>query len=119
MGRGRNAVFLAELGHRVVATDIAENGLAKARKLASARRVNVGFRHLDLQGWQWLEAVVAVFIQFAAPALRDEIFSEMKRSVPRWAHPAPRLSPEAARVSNGRAADRRTAVHGVTPAGGL
>lgn len=84
-GEGRNSVFLAELGHRVVATDIAEEGLAKARKLAAARGANVEFRHLDLQGWQWpdaeFDAVVAVFIQFAPPALRDEIFSGMKRSV--------------------------------------
>ena len=33
-GEGRNSVFLAELGHRVVATDIAEQGIAKALKLA-------------------------------------------------------------------------------------
>jgi len=84
-GEGRNSVFLAELGHQVLATDIAETGLAKAQKLADARRVSVEFRHLDLQGWQWPEAefdaVVAVFIQFAPPAFRDEIFSGMKRAV--------------------------------------
>jgi SAM-dependent methyltransferase len=84
-GEGRNSVFLAELGHRVVATDIAEAGIAKARKLAEARGVSVEFRHLDLQGWQWpqaeLDAVVAIFIQFAPPALRDEIFAGMKRAV--------------------------------------
>jgi SAM-dependent methyltransferase len=84
-GEGRNSVFLAELGHRVVATDIAEAGLAKAQKLAGARGVSVEFRHLDLQGWPWPEAefdaVVAVFIQFAPPAFRDEIFAGMKRSV--------------------------------------
>lgn len=84
-GEGRNSVFLAELGHRVVATDVAEEGLAKARKLAAARGADVDFRHLDLQGWQWpdaaFDAVVAVFIQFAPPTLRDEIFAGMKRSV--------------------------------------
>jgi SAM-dependent methyltransferase len=84
-GEGRNSVFLAELGHRVVATDIAEEGLAKARKLAQARGASVEFRHLDLQGWQWPEAefdaVVAVFIQFAPPVFRDEIFAGMKRAV--------------------------------------
>jgi SAM-dependent methyltransferase len=84
-GEGRNSVFLAERGHRVVATDIAEAALAKARKLAAARGVSVEFRHLDLQGWHWPEAefdaAVAVFIQFAPPALRDEIFAGMKRSV--------------------------------------
>lgn len=84
-GEGRNSVFLAEMGHRVVATDIAEHGIAKAQKLADARGVNVEFRHLDLQGWRWPEAefdaVVAVFIQFAPPAFRDEIFAGMKRAV--------------------------------------
>jgi SAM-dependent methyltransferase len=84
-GEGRNSVFLAEIGHRVVATDIAQEGLAKAQKLAAARGVSVEFRHLDLQGWQWPEAefdaVVAVFIQFAPPAFRDEIFAGMKRAV--------------------------------------
>jgi SAM-dependent methyltransferase len=84
-GEGRNSVFLAELGHRVVATDIAEEGIAKARKLAAARGVSVEFRHLDLQGWPWPEAefaaVVAVFIQFAPPAFRDEMFVGMKRAV--------------------------------------
>lgn len=55
-GEGRNSVFLAELGHQVLATDIAEQGVAKARKLANTRGVNVDFRLLDLQGWDWPEA---------------------------------------------------------------
>lgn len=84
-GEGRNSVFLAELGHEVVATDIAQQAIDKARKLADARKVAVDFRHLDLQGWRWpdaeFDAVVAVFIQFAPPAFRDEIFAGMKRSV--------------------------------------
>lgn len=84
-GEGRNSVFLAETGHRVVATDIAEAALTKAHKLADARHVSVEFRHLDLQGWQWpnaeFDAVVAVFIQFASPAFRDEIFAGMKRAL--------------------------------------
>jgi cyclopropane fatty-acyl-phospholipid synthase-like methyltransferase len=84
-GEGRNSVFLAEMGHRVVATDIAENGIAKAERLAVTRGVSVEFRRLDLQGWQWPEAqfdaVVAIFIQFAPPAFRDEIFAGLKRAV--------------------------------------
>jgi SAM-dependent methyltransferase len=84
-GEGRNSVFLAEMSHRVLATDIAEEGIAKAQKLAAARDVRVEFRQLDLQGWQWPEAefdaVVAVFIQFAPPAFRDEIFKGMKRAL--------------------------------------
>jgi SAM-dependent methyltransferase len=84
-GEGRNSVYLAEQGHQVVATDIAEAGIAKARKLAEARGVSVDFRHVDLHLWQWpraaFDAVVAVFIQFAPPAFRDEIFAGMKQAV--------------------------------------
>ncbi len=36
-GEGRNAAFLAGLGHRVVAVDQSEVGLAKAKKLAADR----------------------------------------------------------------------------------
>lgn len=84
-GEGRNSVFLAEQGHDVVATDVAEHGIAKARQLARVRGVEVEFRQLDLRGWRWpvaeFDAVVAVFIQFAPPAFRDEIFAGMKQSV--------------------------------------
>ena len=84
-GEGRNSVFLAELGHRVVATDIAPAGIAKAQKLAAARGVSVEFRQLDLQGWQWPEAefdaAAAIFLQFAPPAFRDEIFAGLKLAV--------------------------------------
>lgn len=36
-GEGRNAVYLAGIGHRVVAVDQSEVGLAKARRLAADR----------------------------------------------------------------------------------
>ena len=36
-GEGRNAAYLAGLGHRVVAVDQSEVGLAKARRLAADR----------------------------------------------------------------------------------
>jgi SAM-dependent methyltransferase len=84
-GEGRNSVFLAELGHRVVATDVAAAGIAKARKLANARGVSIDYLQLDLHGWKWpdaeFDAVVAIFIQFAPPAFRDEIFAGIKRAV--------------------------------------
>jgi len=40
-GEGRNAAFLASLGHRVVAVDQSEVGLAKARKLAADRGLTI------------------------------------------------------------------------------
>jgi len=40
-GEGRNAVYLAGLGHRVVAVDQSEVGLAKARRLAADRDLTI------------------------------------------------------------------------------
>lgn len=40
-GEGRNAVYVAGLGHRVVAVDQSEVGLAKARRLAADRDLTI------------------------------------------------------------------------------
>ncbi len=40
-GEGRNAVHLAQLGHRVLAQDLTAVGLAKAEALAQSRGVTI------------------------------------------------------------------------------
>jgi len=64
-GEGRNAVFLAEQGHDVVAVDASAIGLAKAQRLASERGVAIETVVADLadfaiaaHGW---DAVVSIF----------------------------------------------------------
>lgn len=47
-GEGRNAVFLAQRGHAVVAVDQSSVGLEKARKLASDRGVEIETQVADL-----------------------------------------------------------------------
>lgn len=47
-GEGRNAAFLASLGHRVLAVDQSEVGLAKARRLAADRGLTIETRAADL-----------------------------------------------------------------------
>ena len=47
-GEGRNAAYLAGLGHRVVAVDQSEVGLAKARRLAAARGLAIDAVCADL-----------------------------------------------------------------------
>ncbi len=47
-GEGRNAVFLAGLGHRVTAVDASAVGLDKARRLAAERGVTMETRVADL-----------------------------------------------------------------------
>lgn len=84
-GEGRNSVFMAQKGCNVVAMDSSSVGLEKARRLAADKGVAVDFRVADLRTWEWeaavFDMVAAIFIQFAEPAFRAEIFAGMKRSV--------------------------------------
>ena len=84
-GEGRNGVWLAEQGFEVHAIDGSSVGLDKSRALAAQRGVALTHDHVDLKTWTWPEArydgVVAIFIQFADPAFRREIFEGMKASV--------------------------------------
>jgi cyclopropane fatty-acyl-phospholipid synthase-like methyltransferase len=78
-GEGRNAVWLAQQGCEVVAIDISPVAIEKARRLAAARGVHVAFELVDVRDWHWppraFDAVVSIFIQFAAPAERAELFA--------------------------------------------
>ena len=82
-GEGRNSVWLAQRGVQVDAFDIAEVGVAKARRLASAQGVTVNFQVADCDSFAWPEAhydgVAAIFVQFADPALRERLFAKLQR----------------------------------------
>jgi SAM-dependent methyltransferase len=76
-GEGRNSVWLARQGHRV--------GIAKAHKLAGEAGVSVNFAVADGDALQWptalYDAVIAIFIQFADPAMRERLFERMVRAL--------------------------------------
>ncbi|MXQ14137.1 class I SAM-dependent methyltransferase [Microvirga makkahensis] len=84
-GEGRNGVWLAEHGLRVTALDFSSAALAKARRLADSRGVEVSFVQADLAAWEWQESsfdvVAAIFIQFADPTLREAIFRGIRRTL--------------------------------------
>jgi SAM-dependent methyltransferase len=86
-GEGRNSVWLARRGLGVDAFDISENGVRKARALAADARVNIEFSVSDCDQWPWPEdcydAMVAIFVQFADPPMRDRLFANMVRSLKR------------------------------------
>ena len=86
-GEGRNAVWLALQGCRVTAVDISPKGLEKARRLASEHGAEVRFELADVRDYDWpleaFDAVVTIFIQFAAPHERRTVFEGMQRSVRR------------------------------------
>jgi SAM-dependent methyltransferase len=64
-GEGRNAVYLAELGHEVVAVDASTVGLEKAEKLARERGVAIETVVADLADYEIekksFDAVVSIF----------------------------------------------------------
>lgn len=84
-GEGRNAVWLAARGHDVVGLDISPLALEKARRLAAERGVSVRFDEADLRTHAWAEAefdaIVCIFIQFAAPAVRARLFEGFARAL--------------------------------------
>ena len=84
-GEGRNGVWLAQRGLHVLSVEASAVALEKARKLAQSRGVAVDFEQADLAHWQWgenrFDVVAAIFIQFAPPALREQMFAGIKRSL--------------------------------------
>ena len=84
-GEGRNSVWLAEHGLDVTAFDISPNAVAKAHALAARRGVTVDHRVADLATWQFqpasVDALIAIFIQFIGPDMREGVFAHMQDAV--------------------------------------
>lgn len=82
-GEGRNGVWLAQQGLHVLSVEASAVALDKAKKLAQQRGVAIDFEQADLAHWQWgerrFDVVAAIFIQFAPPALREQMFAGIKR----------------------------------------
>lgn len=76
-GQGRNAVYIASLGHDVLAVDQSPAGLARARELAASRGVRITTEVADLESYhiepgKW-SGIVAIFAHLP-PALRARVF---------------------------------------------
>ncbi len=84
-GEGRNSVWLASQGLQVTAFDFSPPGVAKAKKLAARSGVTVDYRLSDVEDWKWeperYDVVVAIFVQFAPPAMRTRMFAGMVRTL--------------------------------------
>jgi SAM-dependent methyltransferase len=82
-GEGRNSVWLAGKGLVIDAFDIADAGVAKARRLAVEHGASVNFAVADCDSLAWPErvydGVAAIFVQFADPAMRARLFANMQR----------------------------------------
>ncbi len=84
-GEGRNSVWMAERGMQVDAFDISPVGIEKARQLASTLGVLINFSVSDCDDWHWpsnhYDVVAAIFIQFADPETRTNLFRRMVESL--------------------------------------
>jgi SAM-dependent methyltransferase len=83
-GEGRNAVFLAERGRHVVAVDRSRVGMAKARRLAASRGVEIGAVVADLAAF-WLPtntfaAATSIFCHLP-PDLRARLYPAVARAL--------------------------------------
>jgi len=79
-GEGRNGVWLAKQGMRVDAFDVSDIAIVKAKQFAKDNSVEVSYTLCDTDGWNWqansYDAIIAIFIQFADPAMRERIFKQ-------------------------------------------
>lgn len=89
-GEGRNSVFMAERGVRVMAMDASAVAVEKAIWLARERDVRVDWRIGDIDDWPWAadqyDLVVGIFIQFMAPELRARAFAGMVQALAPGGH---------------------------------
>lgn len=80
-GEGRNSTWLAAQGLAVDAFDPSPVGVAKARRLAAERGVEVRLAVAGVDDWRWpegaYEAVAAIFIQFAPPDMRRRLWARI------------------------------------------
>lgn len=80
-GEGRNGVWLAKQGLVIEGFDVSDIALEKARKFAEDNKVSITYSFSDVDSWSWQEntydAIIAIFIQFADPAMRLRIFKNI------------------------------------------
>ena len=81
-GEGRNGVFLAKQGLKVLSVDFSPVALAKARRLAAREGVELETECADLARWAWgrarFDVIAGIFIQFADAPLRARLFQSMR-----------------------------------------
>jgi cyclopropane fatty-acyl-phospholipid synthase-like methyltransferase len=86
-GEGRNGVWLAQQGLAVHSVDFSPVGIAKARRLAASRQVELVTEQADLAQWAFpaaaFDLIVGIFIQFATPAVRAHLFQGIERALVR------------------------------------
>lgn len=83
-GDGRNGVYLAQCGHRVVTIDLSPVGVEKSRALAASRAVTIDARVGDLEtfdmGEHTWDAIVSIFCHVPS-TLRDAVHRGIRQAL--------------------------------------
>ena len=83
-GEGRNALWLASRGWRTTGVDFSHEGLAKARRIASERKIEVEWIEADVTTWlpeqSSYDLVVLAYVHMPA-ALRTRLHQHMAAGV--------------------------------------
>jgi SAM-dependent methyltransferase len=83
-GEGRNAVYLAGLGHEVTAVDFSVEGLRKAERLAREQQVEIATVHADLATYEpegsAFTGVVAIWAHLP-PSVRRHVHAWIPRAL--------------------------------------
>lgn len=89
-GEGRNSVWLAKQGMAVEAFDISPVAVEKARWLAKHEQVSVAYSVTNTDSWVWkpnhYDLIAAIFIQFATPNMRVDLFAKIRNSLKPGGH---------------------------------
>jgi len=84
-GEGRNGVWLAEQGLRVISLDFSPAGQAKAKALADAHGVTIDIVLADVHKWDYpadtFDVVAEIFTQFSSPPERALKWEGMKKAL--------------------------------------
>ena len=83
-GEGRNAVYLASLGHKVLAVDQSQVGLDKLKDLAQKHGVDVETQCVDLANYQFpvneFDAIISIWCHLPKQ-LRKDVHSKVLTSL--------------------------------------
>ncbi|OZI11816.1 SAM-dependent methyltransferase [Bacillaceae bacterium SAS-127] len=83
-GEGRNAVYLAALGHNVTTWDYSTAGLEKTKQLAAEKGVHVDTKYVDLNEAPWeaeaWDHITCVFGHFETD-LREKTLKQIEQAV--------------------------------------
>ena len=83
-GEGRNGVWLAQQGLKVLSVDLSSAGLEKAQALARKKSVTLRTQQTDLSSWEWPEdafdVVISIYLHFP-PDLRERMHQAMAKAL--------------------------------------